>query len=469
MLGAVLHSHYQIVKLLGIGKSGATFLAKDLDRIESPLYVVKQIEPADCDRSSPLAAKLFEIQATIADRVGAHPQVPSLVARFEDNGNRYLVRECIDGELLDKELLPQTVWSQTQVIDFLTDLLEILAFVHTANYIHQDINPQNIIRRQEDGRFVLIGFSTAKDATNNWQHPPHNLQLPDPSYIPYEQEQGGSHFSTDLYAVGAIAIQAVTGIFPLQRDPETYELTWKDDASHLDPQLITIIDRLVRPDYRNRYASAAEALAALEAFTLDRTPTTSSTWLQPRLFVAMVVSLFLLGCGVVKLFVVDTDRQLTGSPELARQTLNWPQYRDARAGLAIRHAPDWRKTPSANIVTGERVRFQSANPERISLRIENLIDPQMDLDRYTQAAIVEITKYYRDAKIVESKSTTLASKPASLAVYTGRDENAQPLKKLEVWTLDRGKAYILTYATTPDRYAGSLDTALATIQSFELK
>jgi eukaryotic-like serine/threonine-protein kinase len=107
--------------------------------------------------------------------------------------------------------------------------------------------------------------------------------------------------------------------------------------------------------------------------------------------------------------------------------------------------------------------------ENISIRVENLTNPQTTLASYTQSTIAEIKRYYQNAKIVESSSILLAKRPANLVVYTGTDENAQVVKNLEVWTIDRGKAYILTYKARPDRYYQYLGTAMNAIDSFKLE
>ena len=184
----------------------------------------------------------------IAYRVGQHPQVPSLVARFEEDGHRYLVREYIKGELLSQSLIPGIIWSQTQVFDFLMDLIGVLCFVHSFNYIHQDINPHNIIRRDDDGRFNLIGFSTVKDLGNTALNIPANYH--NSSYVPYEQEHHAPHFNSDLYAVGVIAIQALTGN-PIDRDADSYEFQWQD--ARLDTQQATpAIQRAVSAPHRTK-------------------------------------------------------------------------------------------------------------------------------------------------------------------------------------------------------------------------
>jgi eukaryotic-like serine/threonine-protein kinase len=488
MLGTILRSHYKIVKVLGIGKSGITYLAIDLDLIDSPLYVVKEIQDGKHHPVLPqLAEKIFEIQGTISHRVGQHPQVPALVANFVENGHRYLVREYIDGEFLSRELGGGGTWSQIQVFDFLMDLVGILSFVHSFQYIHQDINPHNIIRRSDDGRFNLIGFGSVKDVENTWhdiaddRH--HNLD--NSSYIPYEQEQNISQFNSDIYAVGTIAIQALTGKFPLDRDPDSYEFKWRDDVN-INDKLIKIIDRMVRPDYRNRYQSALEVLADLQSFALAQIPVSKSHLLKPRLIFGAAACTLLLGFGIAKLLSASANKPQLSPPKVtvtktlpvttASSGVSWKIYTDKIAKIKIKYATTWQVENLHNVVTGENATFTSAKQssadkyrENVSIRVENLMNPQMTLSNYTKSAISEIEKYYRGAKIIESSPTKLAKKPASLVVYTGKDENLLPIKNLEVWTIDRGKAYIVSYKAEPDRYYQFLETAMTMINSFELK
>ncbi len=487
MLDTILRSHYKIVKILGSGKLGITYLAVDLDLINSPLYVVKNIQfNSNSLTISPLLDKLFEIQVSIADRVGQHPQIPALVAKFSENGNRYLVREYIEGELLSQELKAGDNWSQTQVFDFLIDLVGILCFLHSCNYIHQDINPHNIIRCNDDGRFNLIGFSSVKDLGYSWKNMSDHLDLHfnDANYIPYEQEQNLSQFNSDIYAVGVIAIQALTGKFPVDKDPDSYEIEWQEDVD-IDHQLKKIIDRMVRPDYRHRYQSAVKVLEDLQAFALSEIPKSKSHQLKPYLIIGSTICSLLLGFGAVKLLSAPAN-QLQLSPPAVTKTsthtpaasngINWQRYLDKTAGISIKYLATWQQQDLHNMVTGEHVLFTSPSQhpidkyrENISIRVENLTNPQTTLSSYTRSAIAEINKYYQAAKIIEASSIILAKRPANLVVYTGKDENLLPIKNLEVWTIDRGKVYILTYKAEPQQYYQSLETAMTMINSFELK
>jgi eukaryotic-like serine/threonine-protein kinase len=483
MFNDILHIHYKIVKVLGLGRSGITYLAQDIDTIDSPFYVVKEIQHPSQSRLTPgLVEAFFERQGSIAHRVGCHPQIPAIVAKFTEDGHRYLVREYIDGEPLSQELTPGLIWSQTQVFDFLMDLVGILCFVHSCGYIHQDINPHNIIRGHDDQKFNLIGFSGVKDVSNHLaplQNYPVNCN--NSVYVPYEQEQNAAQFNSDIYAVGAIAIQALTGKFPLERDPDSYEFTWQDQV-RIDPKLSKIIDRMVRPDYRNRYQSGIEVLADLQSFAIAQIPiATAANRFKPYLIFGAAAGLLLGGFSIAKLFPIAANKPQLPPPVAlkpvipSRQNISdWQQYVDQSTGLKLKYAKDWSKEDVPNMLTGEIVIFRNSfqkltgkYPENIVIRVENLT-PEITLATYTQLAIAEINKHYRDAKIIESSPTTLARKPAKLLVYTGTDERSLVVKNLEVWTIDRGKAYIITYKAEPDRYYQHLETAMTMINSFDL-
>jgi eukaryotic-like serine/threonine-protein kinase len=495
MLGTTLHSHYKIVKLLGMGRSGAAYLAEDIDLPTCPPCLVKKFKHIDDNPiEQSLIQQLFEFQTTIFSQVGQHPQIPTLIAKFEEDGDRYLVREYIEGEVLSKELAPGVRWSQIQTFDFLMDLMGILSFVHSFGYVHQGIDPENIIRRSLDGRFSSIGFSAVKDLGSIWHDRPnhHQPQVPvslgSPSYIPYEQEQNAAQFNSDIYAVGVIAIQALTGKFPVDRDPHSFELNWRDGVK-LDLRMMDIIDKMVRPDYRDRYQSVLEILADLQSFALTQIPMSKSDRLKPHLIFGAATCTLLLGFGAVKLASKSVNKPQLLLPTIASSPLPsatpmttsnssntiWQTYVDAPAGVKIKYYPTWQLEDIHNLVTGETAIFISPKQssidkyrENISIRVENLTNQQTTLAEYTKLAIAEITKYHKNAKVVESSAITLAKKPANLVVYTGKDENGMPIKNLEVWTIDRGKAYSLTYKAAPKQYYGFLQTVMTMINSFEI-
>ncbi len=146
-----------------------------------------------------------------------------------------------------------------------------MAFLHEKHLTHRDVTPANLIRRKSDGKLVLVDFGTIKDMNDNQNTIP-SLVISHPLYMPIERAGGTVTFNTDVYAVGIIGIQALTGILP---NPY-YEngITFEDDGSikwrHLAPQvsgeLADIIDKMVHHDYQQyRYNTGKDALKALKS------------------------------------------------------------------------------------------------------------------------------------------------------------------------------------------------------------
>ncbi|MHC5827157.1 MAG: protein kinase domain-containing protein, partial [Nostoc sp.] len=159
------------------------------------------------------ARRLFDTEAQVLYKLGTHDRIPQLLAYFEENAEFYLVQELIEGHDLSQELTPGKTLSQDQVISLLQELLTILEFVHQQNVIHRDVNPRNILRRQPDGKLILIDFGAVKQITTQIITPQGQTQatvaIGTPGYIPGEQAHGTPKLSSDIYATGIIAIQAL--------------------------------------------------------------------------------------------------------------------------------------------------------------------------------------------------------------------------------------------------------------------
>ncbi|HIK09713.1 MAG TPA: tetratricopeptide repeat protein [Oscillatoriaceae cyanobacterium M33_DOE_052] len=270
MTGSQLGGRYRIIKQLGEGGFGATFLAADSHLPGNHNCLVKQLKPAATDPATlDIARRLFDTEAKVLHELGSHPQIPQLLAYFEENQQFYLVEEFIPGRELSEEMAERGQWGETEVISLVAGLLDILAFVHGKNAIHRDVNPRNIIRRHSDGKLVLIDFGAVKQITTQMVGAPgasgFTVCIGTPGYMPCEQALGKPKFSSDIYAVGMIAIEALTGVQSLQlpKDGETEEIIWRDKAN-VSPEFGNFLDKMVRYDFRERYAAAAEAKAALE-------------------------------------------------------------------------------------------------------------------------------------------------------------------------------------------------------------
>ncbi|MFW9260787.1 protein kinase domain-containing protein [Nostoc sp. CALU 546] len=261
-----LRNRFEIVKHLGSGGSGDTYLAIDLDLPGQPHCVVKHFHPKDSNPAVlPIAKKLFDREAEVLYQLGNdHDQIPRLFAHFDEDGDFYLVQEFIDGHALTQEIIPGQRLSENTVLNLLKDILEVLAFVHQHNIIHRDIKPQNLMRRYSDQKIVLIDFGSIKKIGALGAGL--TIAVGTPGYMPSEQAKGKPKLCSDIYAVGMICIQALTGLIPeqLPEDPSTGEVIWRDQAQVSDA-LANILDTMVRDRYNQRYHSATEALQALNS------------------------------------------------------------------------------------------------------------------------------------------------------------------------------------------------------------
>ncbi|MBH8565377.1 CHASE2 domain-containing protein [Nostoc sp. CENA67] len=265
----LLGGRYQISQVLGAGGFGRTYLAKDTQRPGNPNCVVKQLMPARRDtRFLQVARRLFQTEAEILQTLGRHHQIPALLAYFEDHQEFYLVQEYIFGHTLDEELSStHGVQSESFVINMLKGVLEVLAFVHEHSVIHRDIKPTNIIRSVLDNRLVLIDFGAVKlmQPASSEQTELATVAIGTRGYAPPEQMAGHPRLSSDIYALGMMSIQAITGIPPqeLQPDPETGNIIWRQ-TTQISEELAGILDKMVRYHFSDRYQSAAAALQDLK-------------------------------------------------------------------------------------------------------------------------------------------------------------------------------------------------------------
>jgi serine/threonine protein kinase len=272
MIGQLLGGRYQVLTVLGAGNFGQTYLAEDRHRPDSTKCVVKHLKPASADQSFlPTARELFKREAQTLERLGHHPQIPRLLAYFEQDREFYLVQDYIPGQVLRAEFAGRTLWPEAKVVQFLQDTLGILDFVHGCGVIHRDLKPDNLIRRQADQKLVLIDFGAVKQMRASIvsghlisDQVGSTIAIGTPGYMPPEQAQGRPRPCSDLYAVGMIGIQALTGKLPSQlREDNQGKLLWQEDAAPVSDHLATILTRLIRPQFKERYQTAAEVLEAL--------------------------------------------------------------------------------------------------------------------------------------------------------------------------------------------------------------
>jgi eukaryotic-like serine/threonine-protein kinase len=349
--GYLLRSQYSIQQPLASGYFGDTYLAIDLDYHPQRYVIVKHLKPESQDPALlQLARRLFATEAMVLGRLGEITnRIPALYAYFEEQNEFYLVQEFIEGKTLSQELAAGKL-STLATIEILREILIGLSFVHAESTIHRDLKPDNIIRRSSDSSLVLIDFGAVKEVRKTTLTTPNPKTLASigfgtEGYMPSEQAMGFPKLASDIYAVGAIGIECLTGKEPHQLfDEELLEFKWRHLYLASDPKIDPLISRLamvlnkmLQQRHHDRYANAAEALAAIDRLLLfQSSPQLSSIILNKGLptridRTAFLKLLGLGGLGVVgSLFVPQIvekfDRQSTRIKSSRLKSINQRQF-----------------------------------------------------------------------------------------------------------------------------------------------
>lgn len=267
----LLRDRYRVMKALGQGGFGATFLAKDESLPGEPCCVIKQLRPTMTGAHLlPMARELFEREARTLGKIGNHPQVPMLLAYFEDTEQFYLVQEYISGWTLQQEVRKSGPVSEAGVKQFLSEILPLLQYIHSQQVIHRDIKPANLIRREQDKKLVLIDFGAVKNqvnptVNNSDQTALTNFAIGTPGFAPPEQMALRPVYASDIYAVGVTCIYLLTAKSPkdLDYNPSTGEMIWRKYV-HISDHLAEVLKKMLEASVRHRYQAAGDILRALD-------------------------------------------------------------------------------------------------------------------------------------------------------------------------------------------------------------
>jgi eukaryotic-like serine/threonine-protein kinase len=259
-----LNERFYITKSLAEGGFARTYIAEDCSLNTKPRCVIKHLNPNKENLPYLRRIKnLFEKEAAILKKLGAYStQIPTYIDYFEEKGELYLVQEWIDGTTLSEEFIHGQKFNQTQTIQLLIDILTPLVFCHQEKLIHRDLKPDNIMRRQRDRQLVIIDFGVAKDMNKSTGNSISYAGTP--GYAAMEQQRGRPQLASDVYGVGIIGIEALTGMQPekFEHDEETLEITWRHHTN-VTNAFAEVLSRMVRQIPNSRYQDAQAALDAL--------------------------------------------------------------------------------------------------------------------------------------------------------------------------------------------------------------
>lgn len=432
----ILKERYQLVKELRSKAFGKTYVATDTDLPSHPQCVVKQLDFSSHDfQSLTEARRLFEKEAQTLERLGQHPQIPKLFAYFEENKKFYIVQEFVSGKTLDSEFIKGQPLPENQVINLLTEVLEILVFVHKNNAIHGNIKPDNIVRRHTDGKLVLLDLDAFK-ALGTQQE---NHKNGTPGYRPKEQEEGNPQLCSDIYAVGMIGIQACTGKRPYELAKNNQAVSWRKHAK-VSSKLADAIDKMVRENWQERYQSAQEALDALKK---NRLPDLSSALVYtpavPEYIkkfglgrAAVIAGVVAAGTALSALYVAYSLGKLEATEGTDAQLI-----KKSEAGLKERNYPECIK--NAKIVQPGSYFYSKA--QYLAKKCDEGINWQnLDVQTYKEHS----DKVWSVAFSPDKKTFASGSRDQTIKIWNW------PTMKL-VASLEKGHSHsILSLAFTPD-------------------
>ena len=273
--GSILENRYRIVRQLGRGGCGRTYLAEDINRYNEAC-VLKEFAPqVRGTQALQKATELFQREAGMLYKL-QHPQIPrfrELICISSGKGEfLFLVQEYIEGqtywELLTQRQQQGKQFTKTEVTQLLLQLLPVLEYLHSQKVIHRDISPDNLIQRSSDKLPVLIDFGGVKEVEATTvsklmgQHS--GTALGKVGYSPDEQMREGKAFpGSDLYALGVTVLVLLTGK-PPQDLYDSAKATWRwgrkvNSRSSLRP----VLEKMLADRPSDRFHSAREVRQAL--------------------------------------------------------------------------------------------------------------------------------------------------------------------------------------------------------------
>jgi serine/threonine protein kinase len=270
--GKVVENRYHILRQLGQGGFGRTYLALDKNQ-SNENCVLKEFAPQVEAQQDLLKAKeLFEREASVLKKL-QHPQIPrfhaSLQAKLADKDFFFLVQDYVEGDNY-YQLLERQTFSESEVIKLLQEILPVLSYIHSLDVVHRDISPDNLILRSSDNLPVLIDFGGVKQLPASkgfWftQLGGNHTLLGKKGYAPEEQLRQGKAFpSSDLYSLAVTSLVLLTGKEP-QHLYDSYQGVWRwGQEIKVSSQLEAVLKRMLAYKPSERYQTANEVLKDLK-------------------------------------------------------------------------------------------------------------------------------------------------------------------------------------------------------------
>jgi serine/threonine protein kinase len=262
----LFRDRYEILRILGRGGFGVTFLAKNMTLPGNPNCVIKQLCPkVTKPKSWQRACLRFEKEAKALGKLGNHSQIPMLLDYFDMNGEFFLVQEYIRGSTIAREIRKTGPKDEAGVKQFLREILPVLQYVHKHRVIHRDIKPHNLLRCDDDGRLVLIDFGAVKEelvkSVDNPSKSATTNFVGTMGFAPPEQFSLRPVYASDIYAVGVTCLFLLTGKAPLEFDYDAHngEIAWQKEVK-ISEHFAKVLSKMVKIPLEERYKTTEDVM-----------------------------------------------------------------------------------------------------------------------------------------------------------------------------------------------------------------
>jgi serine/threonine-protein kinase len=270
LIDTLLDGRYRIIRKLGTGGMASVYLAEDQElgrRVALKLLDERHAQDEQF-------VERFRREAENAAGL-SHPNVVSIYDRRETNGTYYIAMEYLEGKTLKELLVARGPTPIRVAIDFTQQILAALDFAHRNGIVHRDIKPHNVVVAP-DGRLKVTDFGIARSGSSQMTEA--GSIIGTAQYLSPEQAQGKPvDPSSDLYSVGVVLYEMLTGTVPFTGDtaleiamkhlntaPEPPSKKRPHEMQEVPHELDLVVLRALAKDPEDRYRTAREMNADLE-------------------------------------------------------------------------------------------------------------------------------------------------------------------------------------------------------------